>query len=212
MSIEYILPNNPDDRILKKASDCLKNGGLVCFPTDSSWVVTCDPFSKTGVDKLYKFKGENKSKHFSVLCHNISIASEIAVINDSSFRLLRNKIPCNFTFIFEATKKMIKAVKASKTDHEVGIRFSPCIFTGKFLEFFDGPLLSTNITHELLSLDGAIDIYSYQVEEVLGNKLDFILDPGEYEFVGPSTIIDLSMEGEASLVREGSGDPSDFRL
>ena len=210
--IEYVIPNNPDDRVLKKASDLLRQGEMVILPTDTSWVAVCDPFVKGSIDKLYKFKGEEKSKHFSILCDNISRASEIANISDQAFRLMRNKIPGHYTFIFQATKKMIKAVKASKTDHEVGIRFSPCELTKKVIEAHGHALISTNLTNEMLGIGEEDEIYGYMVEEALSSKVAMILDPGEYEIVGASTIIDFSKEGEIDLIREGAGDPSPFGL
>ena len=116
--IEYIFPHNPDDRILKKASSLLKAGELVVIPTDTSWVLLADPFHKGAVEKLYRAKNEEKSHHFSLLCEDISSASELAHISDKAFRLIRGKVPGHYTFIFDATKKMIKSLKASGADPE----------------------------------------------------------------------------------------------
>lgn len=207
MSTEYILPYNPDDRILKKAKEIITNGGVICFPTDTSWVIAADAFHKEGVKKIYQIKGEEKSKHFSLLCKDIQMASDLARIDSSAFRTLKKLVPGHFTFIFEASKKMAKSLKASKTDHEVGIRFIPIDYIHKLIEVCDCPLISTNLTHEILGLREDEDIYSYLIEEKLGHKLGLILDPGEYEFVGPSTIIsfcDPESDG-AVVIREGSG-------
>jgi tRNA threonylcarbamoyl adenosine modification protein (Sua5/YciO/YrdC/YwlC family) len=208
--IEYVIPNNPDDRILQKAKDLLQAGGLVILPTDTNWVTLADPFSKKGVESLYKFKGEERSHHFSLLCDSIKRASESAHIDDNAYKILRNKIPCPFTFIFESKKPMIKALKASKSDHQIGVRFSPSVLVTKLIEYFDGPLVSTNIPFEKFSLDKSSELYGYQIEEALGHAA-LILDPGEIEILGQSTIIDFS-SGVMELVRVGSGDPSLFHL
>ena len=205
--IEYIIDQNPDDRILKKACEIMRGGGVICVPTDNHWVMLTDPFSKEGVDKLYRYKGENKSHHFSILCSSISMASEYAEIPDSCFKLIKRKIPGHYTFIFEARKKMIKALKASKTDHEVGVRFVPVNFITLLLELHDGPLISTNVDEQLLGFSFELsELYSYQLEEALSGKAEMIIDPGEYHFVGSSTIYHFGSDGAPELVREGSGE------
>lgn len=203
--IEYILDSNPDDRILKRAKDFLKEGKLVVVPTDTNWVFLGDPFQKAAVEKLYRLKREDKSHHFSLMVDSISSASELAQISDAAFRLIRNKIPGHYTFIFEATKKMTKVLKASKSDHQVGIRFVPVNFIKILLEIYEGPLISTNIHHGLMGREySPEELYSYEIEETLSNEVAMIIDPGDPVFVGPSTIYDLRDE-EFELVREGKG-------
>lgn len=208
--IEYIIAENPDDRILQKSADLLSKGELVILPTDTNWVVVADPFSKKGVEKLYAFKGEERTHHFSLLCDTIKRASESAVIDDNAYKILRNKIPCPFTFIFESKKVIIKALKASKADHQIGVRFSPSILVQKLIQFYDKPLVSTNIPKEKVGVTNDEEVYGYQIEESLGH-MALILDPGEFEFLGQSTVIDFS-SGVMELIREGAGDRALFSL
>ena len=208
--IEYVIPNNPDDRILQKAADLLSKGELVILPTDTNWVIVADPFSKKGVDNLYAFKGEDRSHHFSLLCDTIKRASESAYIDDNAYKILRNEIPGPFTFIFESRKSMIKALKASKTDHQIGVRFSPSELVIKLIEFYENPLVSTNIPREKMGLEEGDELYGFQIEESLGH-MSLILDPGELDFLGQSTVIDFS-SGVMELIREGAGDPALFNL
>ena len=114
--------------------------------------------------------------------------------------------PClNDTFIFDATKKMIKALKASKTDHEVGIRFVPETLVKRLLETTDYPLISTNITPSMLSLSTHDEMYSYLIEEQFRGVVSMILDPGEYHFVGESTIYYFASSARECR-REGAGE------
>lgn len=204
--IEYIIPENPDDRILQKASTVLKDGKLLAFPTDTNWIAVCDPFTKKGVEKLYSLKNEGKLKHYSILCDSLSRASDIAVIHNSAFRLLRKKVPGHYTFIFEAKKKITKAVQSAKTDHEVGIRFPPSILVNRLIEMHDGILMGTQLDHTFFDLEEDAEIYGYQVEELASDRIEMILDPGETQFVGSSTIIDLKEDGHPELIREGVGE------
>lgn len=203
--IEYIIEHNPDDRVLQKASTIMKDGGIVCLPTDTHWVMLTDAFNKNAVEKLYRLKGEQKNHHFSILCSTISMASDYAVIPDSSFRLINKKIPGHYTFIFEATKKMIKTLKASKTDHEIGLRFIPAHFINALIEVHGSGLISTNVDENVLGIEfDRTELYSYQIEECLTGKVDMIIDPGEFNFVGSSTIYNFSGD-LPELVREGAG-------
>lgn len=169
--VDYIIAENPDDRVLRKASQILKEGGLVAFPTDTNWLAVCDPFSKKGVEKLYSLKNESKLKHYSLICDSLSRASEIAVIYNSAFRLLKKKIPGHYTFIFEAKKKIIKAVKASKTDHEVGIRFIPTALGQKLIEIHDEVLMGTNWIIQFWGLKRGARFTAFRSKRSWGEKL-----------------------------------------
>ena len=204
--IEYVVEHNPDDRTLKKASQILRNGGLICFPTETNWVVVADPFNKEGVEKLYRFRHVENTKHFTILCDSFQKAQEVSFIDDSAFRLLKKMIPGSYTFIFEAKKQITKYLKASKTDKEVGIRFPPKILCLKLLEVHGEVVISTHLTREMLELeDDGIPLYSALIEDHFGNQIDLIIDPGEYDFIGNhTTIIDFT-SGAPEIIREGAG-------
>jgi len=208
--IEYVVEHNPDDRILAKASQILRNGGLICFPSDTNWVVIADPYNKQGVDKLYRLRHEDNTKHFTILCEDYKKAAEIAFIDDGAFRILKKLTPGSYTFIFEAQKKITKLLKASKTDKEVGIRFPPSEFCKKFLIKYGDVVICSHINHDFLGLeDDGVPLYSALIEDVVGGKIELIIDPGEYSFVGPTTIIDFT-SGEPEVVREGVGSTALF--
>ena len=163
--IEYIIPHSPDDRVLQKACTILKAGGLICLPTDTNWILIADPYHKDAIDKLYRIKKENGNKHFSLFCPNISIASELAHIDNQAFKLLKKISPGHYTFIFEAKKKISKTIKASKVDKEIGVRFVPSILVTKLLDTYGDIVISTNIPLASLGVNEGDDIYSYMIEE-----------------------------------------------
>ncbi len=202
--IEYVIPENPDDRVLDRACDALAAGGLVAIPSDTSWVVVADPFNKKGIANIYRFKNIDKLKHLSLLCESFSKASEVAVINDIVFKTLKKITPGHYTFIFEATKKIIRAVQANKTDHNVGVRFVPSLLVQRLLQRYGDSLISTNFDKAEMGLSEEEQVFSYMIEDKYSNDISLIIDPGEYEIVGPSTIIDYS-DNYPNVIREGAG-------
>lgn len=204
--IKYVVAQNPDDRILKEASRVLSGGGLVALPTDTNWVAVAGVASAPGVEKLYLLRKAEAHKHFSVLCDSISRASEIAEIGDAAFRVLRGRVPGNFTFIFKARKAIRKLLKASKRDHEIGIRFPPSILAQRLIEAHGAVLLSSTITQETLGPEyEETPLYGGLIDEVLSPTIALVLDPGEVEFAGGSTIVSLVEPGEAVVLRQGAG-------
>lgn len=210
--IEYVIAHDPDDRVIDRAVKLLRDGKLICLPTDTNWIALADPYNKNAVEKLYKLKQENFQKHFSLLVNDISKASDVAIIEDYAFKLLKRTTPGHYTFIFEATKKIAKTLKASKQDKEIGIRFVPSVLVSRIIELFEAPLISTNIPGKILeSYEGSDQIFSYMVEDKFAHILGMIIDPGEFDFVGESTIIDFS-KGDIELAREGAGALTPFGL
>lgn len=208
--IDYVVETNIDDRVLTRASQILRNGGLLCFPTETNWVVTCDPFNKTAVDKLYRLRHIENSKHLTVLCSSFQKAQEIALIDDHAYALMKKVVPGPYTFIFEAQKKIQKFLKASKVDHQVGIRFPPKNLCRSIISSFGEVLLSTHLSHDMLAdSDPAFQLYSAQIEDELSHLIDLIIDPGETEFIGSTTIVDFT-SGEPLVQRVGAGNPDLF--
>lgn len=202
--IEYVVESNPDDRILLKASQIIRDGGLICFPTETNWTVVASPYSEKAVNKLYKLRDAEHTKHFTVLCESFQKAQEIAYISDGAFRILKKLIPGPYTFIFEPQKKITKHLKASKIDKEVGLRFCAKPLCQKLLETLGDVVICTQITAEMMDLEAGTELYSALIEDHFEHDLDMIIDPGEFEFLGSTTIINY-VSGEPELIREGLG-------
>lgn len=210
--IEYIIAQNPDDRIIKKSIQALHDGQLIAFPTDTNWVLAADVASKQGVDQLYRIKGGDKGKHFSLLCDSVSMASNYCMISDFAFRKIKRIIPGPYTFVFPPSKTLPSAIKFYHKDQEIGIRVPNSKLCNRLVNTYGGAIVITSIGTDLVHGENdAGEIYSYQIEDRLGHELAFILDPGEMELLGPSSVVDFSADdGSYRILREGSGDLSTF--
>ena len=199
--IEYIVSHNPDDRILEKAKSHIENNKLICFPTDTSWVIATSAFNSKATELLYKIKNEGQNKHFSLLCKDLSQGSSVAIVKDHAFRVMKRNTPGCFTFILEANKEISKVIKASKTDKEVGVRLPDVDFLTFLIEKIESPLITTNINPSILGLADDDFIYSTLIEESLPEFDLLILDPGEFEFQGVSTVVKMYLE-ELEIIRQ----------
>lgn len=203
--IEYVIGHNPDDRIIKKASNLIKRGGLISFPLDTNWVIACDPFSPEAIEKIYRIRKIDAKKHLSLICKNFQKASELALIQDSAYSLIKKVIPGPYTFIFLASKNVRKSLKASKTDHEVGIRFPDNKFCQKLLEELDRPLTATHLTIDMFeNADQELGVYSALIEDEFSRDIDLIIDTGEYSFIESTSIISFTTP-TPQILRIGSG-------
>ncbi len=217
--IHYVVENNPDGRIIDKASQALIQGGIICFPTDTNWVLAASPFCKAGVENLYRVKGIDRKKNLSLLCNKISQASQYAIISNQTYRTIKRVIPGPYTFVFNPTRDIPRIIKEHRGSKEIGIRLPKSVLCSRLLENNPTPLLTTSITLSMLqthffdddpNMPTNSDILSYQIEDAIGNWISMILDPCDVKFEGESTIIDFSKDDTPQVLREGAGDISFF--
>ncbi|MDR3166795.1 MAG: Sua5/YciO/YrdC/YwlC family protein, partial [Treponema sp.] len=85
--IEYVVPGNIDDRILRRGAAILREGGLLALPSDTSWLIVCSLASREGIKKLRRLSGERDERHFTLLCSDISQFGEFCSLDNTRFRL-----------------------------------------------------------------------------------------------------------------------------
>lgn len=197
--ILYLHPQNPEVRRLKQISDDLKNGGVYIFPTDTVYAMIADANSKVGTEKLYKLKDLPKNKPLSLLCKDISMASNfIEYLPNPAYRLMKKLSPGPFTFILKSNKRLPKPCVAHHKDRHIGIRFPDHIYLQELLGIHDSPLTSTSVfTNDEYLTD--ID----ELDEIYGHQVEGIVDGGIVQ-VEMSTILDFTQDN-MEVVREGKG-------
>jgi tRNA threonylcarbamoyl adenosine modification protein (Sua5/YciO/YrdC/YwlC family) len=217
--IEYIIPSNIDDRILKKAADILKNGGLVALPTDTSWSIVCSLKSPAGIKKLRRLSGERDERHFTLLCSCISQFSDLCSVNNSRFRIIKRLSPGPYVFILRTLSGTEKALDIRR--QEAGVRIPDHPVPIRLIETLELPLYSITAKKSM----AGIDDWETDIDEDTGTELppipeeelfesgwelqniddlDLILDSGEERERIFSTILDMC-EDEVKLLRQGAG-------
>jgi len=216
--IEYVIPQNIDDRVLARAARTLEGGGLVALPTDTSWSLACSLKSPAGVKKLRKLSGERDERHFTMLCSDISQFGELCSLDNSRFRLIKRLSPGPYVFILRTLLGTEKALDIRR--REVGVRIPGHPVPLALTKAVGHPLYSITAKRSMregfeLDLDDdgehdglppipEEDLFEggWELEGVEG--VDLVLDDGEERDLVFSTILDLTGE-EIRLVRQGAG-------
>ncbi|WP_061247943.1 L-threonylcarbamoyladenylate synthase [Leptospira alstonii] len=192
-------PINPEKRKLQQISDKLLEGKVYIFPTDTVYALVADSQSKTGVEKLYELKNIPKNRPLSLICPNISVASNyIEYLSNDAFRLMKKITPGPFTFIARANKHLPRVSFSNQKEKQIGIRIPDAIYLQELLKIHPNPLTSTSVfNHD----EFIIEVDS--LEEIYGSRVEGIVDGGIVE-AQLSTILDMT-DDEITIVREGKG-------
>lgn len=198
-------PTTPQARLLRQAVDCLEEGGVVAYPTDSCYALGCAIGAKQAMERIQRIRQTGKRHFFTVICRDLSEIARFARVENWQYRLLKAFTPGPYTFVLRATREMPRRLLEPRRK-TVGIRVPDHPVVRALLAEFAEPLMSTTL---MLPGDDAPLTEGRQIEERIGHAVDLILDAGACGFE-PSTIVDLS--GDAPLLlRAGKGDPRPFQ-
>lgn len=198
-------PTSINDRYLDEIVDCLKDGGIIIYPTDTLYAIGCDALNNSAIERLCKLKGVNPQKQtLSVVCDGISMASEYARIDNEAFRVLRRNLPGAFTFILPAATTLPKVFKGRK---EVGIRVPDNPIATSIAERLGHPILSASLKVD----DEVPEFDAQELAMAFEGVASLLIDDGESGngdsgwTPGPSTVVDLTDNHEPEILREGKG-------
>ncbi len=196
-----IYPENPAPRHIKTVIECLNDGGLVIFPTDTVYGLGSSIHQPKALDKVAQLKGVKKEKaNFSFIFHNLSMLSEFTKpIENEVYKLMRRNLPGPFTFILNANNSVPKIFQNKKKT--IGIRIPDENIISTIVEELGHPVATTSILDDDKILEYTTD--PEIIHEKFKDRVDIVIDGG---FGGnqPSTIIDCT-GNELLIIREGKG-------
>lgn len=197
-------PDNPQPRAIRQVVDVVRSGGLIVYPTDSCFALGCRLDNKEGIDRIREIRQLDSGHHFTLVCRDFAQLGQFVQISNALFRSIKAATPGGYTFILPATKEVPRRLLHPKKK-TVGVRIPDHVVTQALLAELGEPLLSST-----LLLPGEADpmTQGWEIKETLDTAVDAVLDSGECGTV-PTTVVDLS-QGEAEILRRGTGDPSLF--
>ena len=205
---QYFVINaeNPQARLIKHTVEILREGGVIAYPTDSSYALGCMLGFKDAQDKIRQIRGVDDAHLFTLICRDLSELSTYAQVDNNQFRLLKANTPGAYTFVLKATKEVPRRLQHPKRS-AVGIRVPNHAVVQALLEALGEPMLS--MTLHLAGEEEPLN-EAWEIRDKLEHSVDLVIDSA-ISHAGLTTVIDLT-EAAPVLLRQGAGDATPFGL
>ncbi len=197
-----IHPTDPQPRRIAEIVATIRNGGLIAYPTDSSYALGCHIGDKRAMDRIRRIRRTDKNHNFTLVCSDLSEISLYARIDNWAYRLIRSLTPGPYTFILQATREVPKRLQNPKR-RTIGLRVPDHPIVQAMLQSLGEPIMSSTLT---LPGDDTPLTDAHEIEARIGHEIDLIVDGGATG-IEPTSVIDLS-EGTVEVRRKGRGDVS----
>jgi len=195
-----INPDNPQPRLISKVVEILKKGGVVAYPTDTTYGIGCSIFSKKGIERIYLIKQRDRKKPFSFICTDLSEITRYAQVSNYVFKTMRRLLPGPYTFVLEANSVVPDLLLTKQ--RTVGIRIPDNKICLAIVAELGHPIVTTSA-----NLSGEDPIGDpWAVEHELGKLLDVVADGGELT-ADVSSVVSL-IGDRPEVLRKGVGDVS----
>lgn len=200
-----IHPDNPQKRLIDQATQIIRNGGVVAYPTDSGYALGCHLGDKKAIEKIKWLRSLDDKHNFTLVCSDLSEIGTYAKVDNDVFRLLKAHTPGAYTFILDATSEVPRLLLHPKR-RSIGVRVPDHAITRALLGALGEPLMSVTLIpvgEELPMTDAEA------IRERFGAHLDLVIDGGACHLEATS-VIDLR-DLPPKILREGRGDITPFQ-
>ena len=193
-------PENPQRRLLQLAVDTLHRGGLVVYPTETTYALACHIGDKSALERIVALRRLPKRHQFTLACRDLSEIGTYARVDNSAYRFLKHYTPGPYTFVLGATREVPKRLVHEKR-RTIGVRVPEHVIAQALLELMGEPLMTTTVRlpDDEYPLTDAEEIY-----ERLSRQVDVIIDGGSCG-LEQSTVVDLT-DSPPTVLREGKGE------
>lgn len=193
---------NPQDTLISKVADMLKEGGVIAYPTDTVYGIGCDIFRKDAIEKVYQIKKLPKAKPLSFICADLKEISKYAIVSNFAYKTMRRLLPGPYTFVLRATS-LVPRIMLTKR-RTVGIRVPDSPICLALVRGLGHPVITTTASVE----EDEVLSDPVEIDKKFGPLLNLVIDGGPL-ISDPSSVIDLS-DDAPKVLREGKGDVSIF--
>jgi tRNA threonylcarbamoyl adenosine modification protein (Sua5/YciO/YrdC/YwlC family) len=199
-----IHPENPQQRLIQQASEIVRKGGVIAYPTDSTYALGCRMGDKDALERIRRIRQLDARHNFTLICKDLSEIATYAKVSNQAYRSLKAHSPGPYTFILAATNEVPRRILHRKR-RTVGIRVPDNAIALALLQELDEPLLSVT-----LRMPG--DEYPLmdprEIRDMLQSQVELVIDGG-FCGIEATTVVDL-LEDVPRVVREGRGSIDDF--
>jgi tRNA threonylcarbamoyl adenosine modification protein (Sua5/YciO/YrdC/YwlC family) len=196
--------DHPQHRLIARAAEIVRGGGVIAYPTDSCYALGCHLGDKDAMHALRRIRGVDERHHFTLMCRDLSEIGTYARVDNQRYRLLKALTPGSYTFILESTKEVPRRLLHPRR-RTIGLRVPDHRVAQALLAELGEPLLSATL---ILPGDAAPLDDAREIRARLEHELALVLDGGSCG-TEPTTVVDLTGP-VATIVREGRGPVSPF--
>lgn len=202
----HIHPDNPQPRLIKHALEIIHGGGVIAYPTDSSYALGCHMGDKAAIERIRRIRQLDDKHNFTLVCADLSVLGLYARVDNSTFRLLKAHTPGPYTFILNASREVPRMLLHPKR-RTIGLRVPGNPIAQALLAQLGEPLMS--VTLQMPGDD--LPLFDPEVSrERLEKHIDLVIDGG-HGGVEASTVVSL-LDERSEVLRVGCGDPAPFQL
>jgi tRNA threonylcarbamoyl adenosine modification protein (Sua5/YciO/YrdC/YwlC family) len=196
-----LLPIDPlkiKPRLISQAVAVLASGGVIAYPTDTTYGLGCSILSRKGIERIYRIKQRDRKKPFSFICPDLAEVSKYARLSNFAFKVMKRYLPGPYTFVLEASSIVPELVMTRQKTVGIRIPDNPvCLALVTSLGF---PIVTTSANRS--GEDPIGD--PFLVHEELGGELDMVIDGGP---LSPNVSSVISLVGDfPEVLRQGVGD------
>jgi len=193
-----INPQNPQERLIKKAVEVIKRGGIIAYPTDTYYGIGCDIMNKKAIEKIYLLKQRDKTKPFSFICSDLKNISHYAKVSNYAYKTMKRLLPGPYTFILEGSKLVPKIMLTKRKT--AGIRVPDNSICLSLVTELGNPIITTSA----LMPDGTIFYNPSLIQDFFQSRIDMVIEGGPVPG-DPSSVISL-INDMPEVIRKGRGD------
>jgi tRNA threonylcarbamoyl adenosine modification protein (Sua5/YciO/YrdC/YwlC family) len=201
-----IHPIDPQSRLIRQAAAIVRNGGVIAYPTDSSYALGCRIGDAAAANRIRTLRGVDAKHHLTLMCRDLAEIGRYAQLDNWQFRIVKQGVPGSYTFLLPATREVPRRLQHPKRS-TIGVRVPDHAVVQALLAELDEPVLSSTLipAGEQQPLNDPQEIRARYEHTV-----DLIIDSGACR-LEPTTVVDLALEPPA-VVRLGRGDVSRLGL
>jgi|TARA_B110000977_G_scaffold163964_1_gene210177 tRNA threonylcarbamoyl adenosine modification protein (Sua5/YciO/YrdC/YwlC family) len=198
-----IHPDNPQKRLIQQAVSIIDKGGVVIYPTDSSYALGCHIGDKAAMEKIARIRQADKNHHFTLVCSDLSEIGTYAKVSNSDYRLMKTLTPGPYTFLLKATSEVPRRLMNPKRK-TIGVRVPDNHIVHSLLEALGQPIMSCTLL-PAVGQEAIDDVEA--LRRLYEHEVELVIDGG---FCGlePSTVISL-IDSIPEVIRYGKG-PVEF--
>ncbi len=194
-----IHPENPQLRLIHRAVEIIRKGGVIVYPTDSSYALACHLGDKQALDKIRRIRHLDDKHNFTLACKDLTQVAMFTKIGNDAYRLIKALTPGPFTFILDATREVPRRLLHPKKK-TIGIRIPGHPVAQILLEELGEALFSSTL---ILPGESKAMNDPFEIRTKLEHELDLVIDAGIIESE-ETTMIEISSLG-IEIISQGKG-------